>query len=751
MAFIGRDPKQPPRTLRHMQKVRRTLNGLLRNDILTQLANGEFTIDHGGLAGLADDDHTQYLLAAGTRALTANWDAGSFQIRAETFQSDVATGTAPFTVASTTAVTNLNADLLDGQHASAFEVAGAVAAHEAAGDPHPQYLTAAEGDAAYQPLDTQLTDLAGLAYAGNAAKVIAVTAGEDGFELVAQSGASLDEDIAFSGDISPAQITADQNDYSPTGLSTASTLRLTSDAVRVITGLAGGADGRILIIHNIGSFDLALADEDTNSTAANRFTLSRANEFLVPDSAIILQYDSTSSRWRAIGQFNLDASVGAGNVARGHILYRGATRWLTLSPGTADQFLITHGSGADPAWNDVSNLTAIGEALADADVFMVYNASASANRKITAAELLAYLGSAHLLATATASASATVEFDFTDWTNTDYMMYLLVWDHVAPATDNVDLWVRTSTDGGANFDSGASDYGWARQTFNDSGGSSAAGDAADAQLALSTGHGNAANEDGSGWLMLFNPSVAGYGQVLSQSIRGSTTNTLTYWSLGGRRLTAADIDAIQVLFSSGNIASGTFRLYGFPVAGVGSPGASGGGDLELLATATASASATVDFTLTGWTNSDYAEYILVMTGVAPATDNVTLWLRTSTDGGANYDAGAGNYRWVKVVRGDGGGSAQTQSTGDTEIEMVTDQGNAANEQLAGEVRIFNPSAAQYCRTTWFINYTNPTGNTVEAHGVGTRVSAADVDAIRIMFSSGNIASGEFKLYGKKAA
>jgi len=37
-------------------------------------------IDHGGLTGLSDDDHTQYLLANGTRGLTANWDAGSFKI-----------------------------------------------------------------------------------------------------------------------------------------------------------------------------------------------------------------------------------------------------------------------------------------------------------------------------------------------------------------------------------------------------------------------------------------------------------------------------------------------------------------------------------------------------------------------------------------------------------------------------------------------------------------------------------------------
>src|SRR3990167_2708943 len=70
--------------------------------------------DHGAaLTGLGDDDHTQYLLAAGTRALSANWDAGSFKITAETLESDVVTGTAPLVIASTTKVTNLNADLLD--------------------------------------------------------------------------------------------------------------------------------------------------------------------------------------------------------------------------------------------------------------------------------------------------------------------------------------------------------------------------------------------------------------------------------------------------------------------------------------------------------------------------------------------------------------------------------------------------------------------------------------------------------------
>ena len=49
------------------------------------------------------------LLADGTVPLTANWDVGAFTITALTFVSDQATGTAPFTVASTTQVANLNA------------------------------------------------------------------------------------------------------------------------------------------------------------------------------------------------------------------------------------------------------------------------------------------------------------------------------------------------------------------------------------------------------------------------------------------------------------------------------------------------------------------------------------------------------------------------------------------------------------------------------------------------------------------
>lgn len=64
------------------------------------IINGELS---SGSSGTGD------LLANGTVPLTANWDVGAFTITALSYVSDVATGTAPFTVSSTTRVANLNA------------------------------------------------------------------------------------------------------------------------------------------------------------------------------------------------------------------------------------------------------------------------------------------------------------------------------------------------------------------------------------------------------------------------------------------------------------------------------------------------------------------------------------------------------------------------------------------------------------------------------------------------------------------
>jgi hypothetical protein len=107
----------------------------------------------------------------------------------------------------------------------------------------------------------------------------------------------------LSSDITPATFSSTQNDYNPTGLSTADVLRLEcTGADRIVTGLQGGADGRIIIIHNVGAtYDISLLNEDTGSSAANRFSFGGYGITLAPGASILLQYDNTATRWRAMG------------------------------------------------------------------------------------------------------------------------------------------------------------------------------------------------------------------------------------------------------------------------------------------------------------------------------------------------------------------------------------------------------------------------------------------------------------------
>lgn len=156
--------------------------------------------------------------------------------------------------------------------------------------------TAASGDTEEISLNATL-EFTGSASIQRAALTGDVTSAAGSNSVVVDKAS---EDFAFTGDISPAQITADQNDYNPTGLSTATVLRLSTDAARNITGLAGGADGRILVLLNIGAFDFVLVDESASSSAANRFAFD-ANATVAGDQSIIIIYDSTSSRWRKAG------------------------------------------------------------------------------------------------------------------------------------------------------------------------------------------------------------------------------------------------------------------------------------------------------------------------------------------------------------------------------------------------------------------------------------------------------------------
>lgn len=105
----------------------------------------------------------------------------------------------------------------------------------------------------------------------------------------------------LTGTISPSSLSSSQNDYAPSGLSGASWLRLTASANVNITGLTGGAAGRILYLENIASSTgtISLLPANASSSAANRFALA-APIPLAPGQAAAIIYDATSSLWRPL-------------------------------------------------------------------------------------------------------------------------------------------------------------------------------------------------------------------------------------------------------------------------------------------------------------------------------------------------------------------------------------------------------------------------------------------------------------------
>lgn len=195
--------------------------------------------------------------------------------------------------------------------------------------------------AATQTLTNKTIDLASNTLTGTLAQFNTALSGADFVSLagsetltnksltspVVTGTADIQQAITFSGDITPAQITADQNDYAPTGFSTASTLRLSTDATRTITSLAGGTDGRLILIENVGGFNIVLEDASASGTAANRFALG-ASLTLTPRDGCILRYDATDSRWVKIAT---TGSGGGGGGAPSSAQYVVAALDATLS------------------------------------------------------------------------------------------------------------------------------------------------------------------------------------------------------------------------------------------------------------------------------------------------------------------------------------------------------------------------------------------------------------------------------------
>ena len=233
-------------------------------------------------------------------------------------------------------------------------------------------------------------------------------------------------------------------------------------------------------------------------------------------------------------------------------------------------------------------------------------------------------------------------------------------------------------------------------------------------------------------------------EIAVADLKDGTDGELITWDASGNPAAVAVGNASEVLTSGGVGVAPTFQ-------------AAATGGWAFIQSQDASSDATIDFT--GFDDASYDAYLLVLINVIPVTDNVSAMVRTSTDGGVGFDAGASDYAWSIVHQDDGGTLAADTDAADGAMDLRGDAassqiGSAAGEYgMSGTVWIFGPGLANDTHFKWEVMYESSSASAVPntTRGGGYRISAADVDAIQFLFSSGNVESGTLNLYGIKNA
>jgi hypothetical protein len=111
-----------------------------------------------------------------------------------------------------------------------------------------------------------------------------------------------------------ASISANQDNYSPTGLDNAAVIRISASVVVNINGLTGGYDGRRIVMINIGSQPITLVNQAGSPTlAVNQFFTGTSNTTIVGNNSASLIYDGTNNFWRVYAGTG-GAVTGAGGL-----------------------------------------------------------------------------------------------------------------------------------------------------------------------------------------------------------------------------------------------------------------------------------------------------------------------------------------------------------------------------------------------------------------------------------------------------
>ena len=277
-----------------------------------------------------------------------------------------------------------------------------------------------------------------------------------------------------------------------------------------------------------------------------------------------------------------DVDVQTGDIKAGQLclLEYDGTNWQLLS-AVSNEYFINQQSAvttlqaadqlpfADNSDSDknkkitVENLRAslINDATAettvnDADTILIYDASASAPRKMTRANFLAGV-TGGIEVVDTVSVSSPVSSVVLDGLNGGHEYYQLEYDGLVPSVDGTKIHMQYSVNAdGSSPESGASDY-WHDNMYPTGAGE----DSSDTEIDLGyIAQGNASEEDCGGSLrLMFNGTKLHAKGVLD--ITNTSSNRITQ-AHSSKYMGSASIRSLVIYCATGNITDGSFKLIG---------------------------------------------------------------------------------------------------------------------------------------------------------------------------------------------
>lgn len=177
--------------------------------------------------------------------------------------------------------------------------------------------------------------------------------------------------------------------------------------------------------------------------------------------------------------------------------------------------------------------------------------------------------------------------------------------------------------------------------------------------------------------------------------------------------------------------------------------AAGGGAWEFISSQTAASDSSLDFT-SFINNTDFDNYVFVLTDIFPGTDGTEIALLLSTDG-LSTTIGSPNYIYSRIQ---GASSAATvngnNSTGGSDLALGSSVGNDTGEGLSAIVYLFKPSSTTHKKIVADV-IDHDTSGAVKQFRIACKViTTSAVNAVRFQPDTGNF-SGTIALYGIKKA